>query len=544
MSDFDPRWPAGGQDDPGEQGHPGPSGSEPGSPYQPYPGYYGQAGQTGQAGQHDYRSGAGLGDPSRPDTGSWSGYTYPGTYGQHGQQGEFGHTAQFGQPGWSQQPGGQWTQQYPQYQPHQPRRRPIRSIAFALGAIGLSVLIGLGIGRLAWPSDTAADAGGNQNFGSVEPPAAGGSGGGTTSIDTAGIASKVDPGLVDVNTVLSYQNAEAAGTGIVLTSNGEILTNNHVVEGATSIKVTDIGNHKSYDASVVGFDRTEDIAVIQLKDASGLKTETLGDSGKVAVGDAVVGIGNAGGAGGTPSAAAGTVTATNQSITASDDSSSSSEQLTGLIQTDANIQSGDSGGSLVNSTGQVIGVDTAASSGYQFSGGQGGQGDQSGQGGQGAQGDTGHQGFAIPINRAVSIAHQIIAGSASNTVHVGETAFLGVGVIDAGQSNGQGSQGQGGQGQGGLGSGGLGQGGQGQSGQGASTGAEIQNTVPNGPAEQAGIQEGDVITAVDGQQVNSATALTNLMDRHHPGDKLSVVYTDATGQQHTATVTPIAGPIG
>ncbi|HEY1570291.1 MAG TPA: S1C family serine protease [Pseudonocardiaceae bacterium] len=521
MSDFDPRWSAGGRDEPGRQqgepGHQGESGARAGDPYQPYPGYYGH---------QDYRSGSGLGDPSRGD--NRSGYTYPGAYQGAGQQGDYRHTTRFDQQGWSQQ-GGQW--QYPQYPPPYQRRRgrPFRSALIAIGAIGLSVLIGLGIGRLAWPSNSA-DAlpnGGNQNFGTTEPPATQGNGSGTTSIDPTAIAKKVDPGLVDINTVLGYQNAEAAGTGIVLTSNGEILTNNHVVEGATSIKVTDIGNGHTYDASVVGFDRTEDIAVVQLVGASGLKTESLGDSSKVTVGDAVVGIGNAGGAGGTPSAAAGRVTALNQSITASDDSSGASEQLTGLLQTDANIQSGDSGGSLVNGTGQVIGMDTAASSGFQFGGdgdfGQGGFGGQGGgQGGQGQQ--AGHQGFAIPINHAITIAHQIVAEKASNTVHIGQTAFLGVTVSDAGRDNG------------GLGNG------NGNSSSG--NGAEIQDTVPSGPAEQAGIQEGDVITGLEGQQIDSATTLTNLMDRHHPGDKLSVTFVDATGQQHTTSVVPVAGPVG
>ncbi|HKN97644.1 MAG TPA: trypsin-like peptidase domain-containing protein [Pseudonocardiaceae bacterium] len=511
MSEFDPRWPGGSQDDPGRQGqqgepgHQGQSGSQAGGPYQPYPGYYGHAGQ-------DYRPG--LGDPPRTDTGGWAGYTYPGTYYSTGSQGDFGHTARYGQPDWAQ--SGQW--QYPNYPQYQaPRRHPVRSVGFALGAIGLSVLIGLGIGRLAWPSDSSnVLSGGNQNFGTTEPPAGGG-GTSNTSINPSAIAAKVDPGLVDINTVLGYQSAEAAGTGIVLTPNGEILTNNHVVEGATRIKATDIGNGRTYQAHVIGYDRTKDIAVIQLEGASGLKTESLGDSSKVSVGDAVVGIGNAGGTGGTPSAAAGRVTALNQSITASDDSSGASEQLTGLIQTDANIQSGDSGGALVNSTGQVIGVDTAASSGFQFGGDQGGLG-QDGNGDQ----PTGHQGFAIPVNQAVTIAHQIVAGTASSTVHIGQSAFLGVGVSDAQDQNGGFGQGNGS----------------------AQAGALIQNTVPNGPAEQAGLQQGDVITGLDGKTVASADTLTNLMDQHHPGDKLTIKYLDATGQQHTATVTPIAGPVG
>lgn len=513
MSEFDPRWPTGRQDNPGQPGDQEQRGfggsfghQQPGQQgYRPQGGYYGQ----------DYRGGRGLGDPSADATWPNDGY----------RQSDFGHTAQFGQSGpWSQQhqQTPQWGAYGPFPQAQPPRRRPLRSAGLALGAVGLSVLVGLGIGRLAWPSNTSDNTatGGDQNFGSVPNSQSGGGGSSNTpsnsAINPSAIAAKVDPGLVDINTVLGYQQAEAAGTGIVLTSGGEILTNNHVVEGATSIKVTDIGNGKTYNATVLGYSRTQDIAVLQLQGASGLTTETLGDSSKVSVGDAVVGIGNAGGAGGTPSTAAGTVSALNQSITASDDSSGASEKLNGLIQVNANIQAGDSGGSLVNSAGQVIGVDTAASQGYQFSGG--------GFGGQGqGQGDSGHQGYAIPINQAITLAHQIIAGNASSTVHIGKTAFLGVTVSDSGSN----SQGQGG----------------GIQGSGA-PGAVIVTTLSGGPADSAGLQQGDVITSVNGTNVDSATTLTNLLDQHHPGDKLTINYTDRSGQQHTATITPISGPIG
>jgi S1-C subfamily serine protease len=511
MSEFDPRWPSGHQDNtgqPGDQEQPGTAGTTPlhAGPAQPGQ-YHPQGGYQG----YGYQAGQGLGTP--PAGPGWSGQPHQQAHQQAHQQGDFGHTVQFGQPvQWQQQPGGQWVPPYTPYQP--PRRRPLRSAGIALGAIGLSVLVGLGIGRLAWPNNTssnpAASGSGNQNFGSAPPGSS--SGPSNSSINPSAIASKVNPGLVDINTVLGYQNAQAAGTGIVLTSNGEILTNNHVVEGATSIKVTDIGNGKTYDATVVGYSRTQDIAVIQLQGASGLATETLGDSSKVAVHDAVVGIGNAGGAGGTPSAASGTVTALNQSITASDGSNGSSEKLNNLIQVNANIQSGDSGGALVNSSGQVIGVDTAASAGYQFNGG--------GFGGQGGQGGTsGNQGYAIPINQAISLAHQIVAGTASSTVHIGKSAFLGVGVQDAGSSQ-QGATNP------------------------ATSGAVIANLLPNGPAQSAGLQQGDVITTLNGTTVDSATTLTNLMDQHHPGDKLTIAYTDTAGQQHTVTVNPIEGPVG
>jgi S1-C subfamily serine protease len=119
----------------------------------------------------------------------------------------------------------------------------------------------------------------------------------------------------------------------------------------------------------------------------------------VSVGETVVGIGNAGGTGGTPSAAGGTVTALNQSITASDEGDGSAEQLTGLIETNADIQAGDSGGSLVNSAGQVVGMDTAASAGFSF---------------QSTGGSSGYEGYAIPIDEAVTLAKQIEAGSSSS----------------------------------------------------------------------------------------------------------------------------------
>ena len=236
------------------------------------------------------------------------------------------------------------------------------------------------------------------------------------------IASKVDPGLVDINTTLGYQGDEAAGTGIVLSSNGVILTNNHVIDGATSISVTDVGNKQTYTASVVGYDRTKDIAVLQLHNASGLQTATLGNSSNASVGEDVVGIGNAGGTGGTPSAAGGTVTALNQSITASDEGDGTSEQLSGLIETNADIQPGDSGGSLVDTSGDVLGIDTAASAGFSFQ-----SNDQS----------SGNQGYAIPIDTALSIARAIEAGSSSSTVHIGETAFLGVEINAQGSQLGQ-----------------------------------------------------------------------------------------------------------
>jgi S1-C subfamily serine protease len=349
--------------------------------------------------------------------------------------------------------------------------------------------------------------------------------------DVNAIASKVDPGLVDINTTLGYQQEQAAGTGIVLSSGGVILTNNHVINGATTISVTDIGNGKTYTASVVGYDRTKDIAVLQLHSASGLSTANLADSSTASVGQDVVGVGNAGGTGGTPSAAGGTVTALNQSITASDEGDGTSEQLTGLIETNADIQPGDSGGALVNTSGEVLGVDTAASAGFSFQ-----SNDQS----------SGSQGFAIPINTALSIAHQIVAGNGSSTVHIGTTPFLGVKVSPAGSSSsGSGSGDNGFGGFGGLFGGNSGStGNTGNTGGGSSStsGALIAGVVTNGPAQEGGLAQGDIITSVNGKTINTVNDLTNDLSAFHPGDKVTIGWTDSSGQTHTSSVQLSSGP--
>jgi S1-C subfamily serine protease len=349
----------------------------------------------------------------------------------------------------------------------------------------------------------------------------------SSSVLTAGeIAARVDPGLVDVVSTDSYQQATAAGTGIVLTSNGEVLTNNHVIDGATSIKVTDVGNGKTYTATVVGYDASHDVAVLQLQGASGLTTASLGDSSTVQAGDNVVALGNAGGKGGTPSVATGTVTALNQSITASDEGSGNSEQLTGLLETNADIQPGDSGGSLVNSYGQVIGMDTAASSsGSQIQGEPG----QSGQSGQ-----TPEQAYAIPINEALSIAKQIEASTTSADVHIGATAFLGV---ELGSSDSSGSGDGSGSGFGNF----PGFGGQGGS-QGDTSGVTISGALSGSPAANAGLGQGDTITALGGQTVSTPQDVAHVLVKYHPGDSISMTWTDQYGQSQTSNLTLTSGP--
>jgi S1-C subfamily serine protease len=386
---------------------------------------------------------------------------------------------------------------------------------------------GAGIGHLIWagpssvisaarnntPGNRGSQGGGGYTFpfgpgGSFNGGGSGNSGSGNSGSgsqregaggpsDVKSIAAKITPALVDVNTTFNYQGAAGAGTGIVLTSSGEVLTNNHVVDGATSIRVTDLGNNETYSASVVGYDPVHDMAVIQLKDASGLTTASLGDSAATKVGQPVVAVGNAEGKGGTPTSTGGSITGLGQSIVANDELDGTSEHLHGLIQVNADVISGDSGGSLVNSSGQVIGMDTAAEHLFSLK-------------------TPASRGYAIPINQALATARAIEASQGSADIHVGATAFLGV-LISSAQSS--------------------------QSGQGSTAkGAGVVRAVPGGPVAKAGVIGGDVITSLDGHSVTSSEGLSRLMITHHPGDHVTLGWVTASGQSRTATITLASGP--
>jgi len=438
--------------------------------------------------------------------------------------------------------------------PDHSRRRFSKTLVTTIGLAVIALLLGTGIGYLVRsPSSTTAAStapGGSATLNVPVSPGPGttpgsstaGSGGSTSAAsgspsDLGAIASKVDPGLVDINTTLGYQHEQAAGTGMVLTASGEVLTNNHVIEGSTTISVTDIGNGKTYTASVVGYDRTKDVAVIQLHGASGLKTVTLGNSSSVSVGEGIVGIGNAGGAGGTPSVAGGSVTALNQSITATDSGDGTVEHLTGLIQTNAGIKPGDSGGPLVNTSGQVLGMDTAASAAQGFS--------------FRAAPD---QAFSIPINEASTLVKQIVAGHASTTIHLGQTAFLGV-EIRPSAASGAGSTATTRGATPGLGTPSTrtprttlrstpGSGTSSGTGSRAATppGAAIAGVLAGTPATGAGLARGDVIVGLGGKTITSATDLSTAIGAYHPGDKVTVTWVTPSGAHRTATVTLANGP--
>jgi S1-C subfamily serine protease len=296
----------------------------------------------------------------------------------------------------------------------------------------------------------------------------------------------VDPGVVDINTKLALQHASAAGTGMILSSSGLVLTNNHVIDGATSITATVVDTGQKYTAKVVGTNATDDIAVIQLQNASGLKPITTGNSANVAPGDPVIAIGNAGGVGGAPSVVPGTVLATNQTITASDPGGFNAEQLSGLIQINAPLQPGDSGGPLVNGAGQVIGMNTAASTGRSFH-------------------SSASVGFAIPIIHAVDVARQIESGKASSTVRIGLPGILGVQVSSS-----------------------------------TST-VPVEGVTAGFPAAAAGLAVGDTITSVDGQRVDSSASLHALMYNHRPGDKVTVGWIHS-GASRSAVMKLATGP--
>ena len=329
----------------------------------------------------------------------------------------------------------------------------------------------------------------------------------TSTVNSAPASTKESAGVVLIDTVLS--DGEAAGTGIVLTANGEILTNYHVVEGSTSIKVTVVSTGKAYTATVVGHDQTDDVALLQLKSAAGLTTATIDDD-TVSTGNKVAAVGNAGGTG-TLTAATGTVTALRASITTESEGSTAGESLTSLIETDADVVPGDSGGPLLDAQGEVIGIDTAASSGTEI------------------------DGYAIPIERALSIVKTILSGDESSTVTIGAKAYLGVKIAADAAGNGSYGYNQGRGGYGGYGSG--------DTSYQSSTGAAVAGVVDGGPAANGGLVAGDTITAVAGDAVTSADDLTIALAGREPGDTVNVTWTDSLGDSHTATVSLGSSPL-
>lgn len=313
---------------------------------------------------------------------------------------------------------------------------------------------------------------------------------GSSSLDA--VAAKVDPAIVDINTTLG--NGQAAGTGMLISSTGEILTNNHVVSGSTSISVTVQGRSQSYSAHVVGVDISQDVAVVQIDSSvSGLPTVTIADSSSLEVGDTVIAIGNALGQGGTPHVTRGQVTALDQTITASE-GGGTSETLDGMIESDAVIYEGDSGGALVNSAGQVVGMITAGQA-------------------QGFRSAASNVGYAVASDTALGVVNRIRAHELAADLTYGQVGYLGVQVqsLDAVAAQ--------------------------QLGLSVTSGALVAAAPQSGtPAANAGITRFSVITKFDGTSITSAGPLGNAIKSHHPGDSVSITWVNSSGT-HTSTVT-------
>lgn len=411
----------------------------------------GPADATGPHGLYGYYGTPGRNDPP-PGYGTYYGYG-------SGQSGPYGYGA--GPPG---------------------RERTGRAKLIALVAVAALLVAALSAGISA----VLATHGGSPSVDSPPYSALGN----TDSGATATVAAKLDPAVVDVNTVVELASGvgEAAGTGMIVTSNGRIITNNHVVEDAKSIKVT-IEHRGTFTATVVGTDSTADVAVLQVSGLSGLPTVHFGNSAQVKVGTNVVAIGNALGLGGSPTVTAGAITALGRAINAHDDTGAS-EHLTGMLQTDAQIQPGNSGGPLVTTSGLVIGMNTAAET---------------------ASSDSPTSlGFAIPSNRFLAAASTIESGRAGDGVIIGLPAFLGI--------DGQTTEGVTGPDAG------------------RPIGAEIIYVEPNSPASRAGIAAGDVITAFDGHSTPTIGDLAGSIHASHPGADSTVTFEGSSGRRTVSVV--------
>jgi len=499
----------------------------------------------GQAGPREENRDEGAGTPwpgpdatpapesDYPDTiafGSPPGSTAHPGYGQarYGQAGN-GQAWYDNQGGYGNQAPGRGASGWPV--PDPPRRRSARGgrVMVYVAVAALAASIGAGA-TIAFGHHHAAPAAGLSS-GDVPGPHdnASGSGASSAPLDPKTVQKKVDPGLVDITANLTYSGETAEGTGMIISASGLVLTNNHVIDGGTLVRANPVTtSDQSYTAKVLGYDATHDVALLQLQGAPRLTPVSFGNSSQVRLGTPVLALGNAEGHGGT-TPAAGIIDALDRSIQASDEGSNSTEDLNHMLQTNARIEQGDSGGALANNAGQVIGMITAANTGT------------SGQSG-------GTLGFAIPINTALAIARQIVAGQAGDSVHIGLPGFLGVQVATSDSSSPQ-QQADAARGRNGRAA---------PASNSCSTsnqpsgvpaqiapiaaGALIVGVLCNSVAQAAGMVPGDVITSVDGQPVTTPGSLTAITGTTHPGDVVSVLWVSRDGVEHTKKCRLDQGP--
>jgi S1-C subfamily serine protease len=547
-----------------------------GQPGQQDAGQAGQAGSAGQPAAFTQPIGYPQGDYAAPGYGQ-PGYGQPGyaqqasyPQGQPGQgqpgqgQDQPGYGGQPAQPGYGgppggygYQPGGGFGQPPGGYgapgsygQPPRPRRR--RGLTAAITYIAVAAMAATAGGLVVAFADTGNEppsaSSGSGNGGSFGLPNNGafpGTGGGSNSSSISSatlrkVEDAVTPGLVVITSNLRYdgQGAAAAATGMIINSNGLVLTNNHVINGTTGLTATVPSTGRQYTAQWLGYDKGSDVAVIKLEGASGLRTVPLGNSSTVKVGDDVVGMGNAGGTGHI-SYVVGSITGLNQTIRASDDGSGvSPERLTGMLQTNAQIIPGDSGGPLANTDGKVIGMDTAASTDSTANGQQ-------------------DLGYAIPINKALGIAQQIVAGQASSAVHIGTSGFIGV-LVASGPNGTQSTEPnprlqlhQEEQAQGEFSQ--LNPAPNSCVTSGAnptvppeiapvSSGTLVLGALCQTPADSVGLIAGDVITRVNSQSVSSPSSLMNTLLAIRAGTTTSLTWVTPSDQTVTRTVTLAQAP--
>ncbi len=462
--------------------------------------------------------------------GSQDGYGQGG-YGQGDSGDPAGHQAGggYGAPGWARS--------------DLPPGRPGRGGRFLvyIAIAGLAAGIGAGVTVALNQHGTAPSAAISNNVPGPHNNAAG-SGFSSAPLNRVAVAKKVDPGLVDITSTLKYNSETAEGTGMIISSSGLVLTNNHVIDGATIVRATLVvpgaSLSQSYPARVVGYDATADVALLQLQGASGLPAETFGNSAQVSLGTPVLAFGNAQGQGGAR-LVTGIINALDRSIQASDQGSNTTEDLNHMLQTNAPIQQGDSGGALVNTAGQVIGMITAANT------------PTSGQGGS----SGGTLGFAIPINSALAIAKQIASGQRSDHVYIGLPGFLGVEVATSSSPDPQQQAADEAQAQAQGGSGGRAAPGGGSSCQSTnqptgipariapvSSGALVLGVLCGTPASAQGLEPGDVILSVEGQPISTPDSLTSATALYHPGDTVSVAWESIGGTRHTSSMVLASGP--
>ncbi len=288
-------------------------------------------------------------------------------------------------------------------------------------------------------------------------------------------------GLVLITVDLAWGSGEATGTGMVIDSDGIVLTNHHVVQGSTEVEVTIPSTQQTYTADVVGYDDITDVAVLRLEGASGLETITA-STGTVSVGDSITAVGNSGG-NGQLMAAAGEVTGLDVDIKVSNEDGTLSP-LEDLIEVVADVEPGVSGGALLNGSGQVVGMNVAGS-------------DEA----------FGTAGYAIPMSDVMEVTQSVLSGNPTDTVTLGRTAGLGVMISDRRMS------------------------------------VQVVEVISGGPAEAAGITAGSTLTAIGSTAIATQQDLAGVLNSLRPDDQVEVSWTDSAGVTHQATVTLTEAPL-